>query len=544
MLSWLSKLTDKPHHPMSSREKAEAILDELPKINPAETLEEITDWLQSVTDNQHFNVHLRTDVIKLLDESGQPVYAKLLRSYLLSPSLQDFQGMAAWKVMRQFTIELIRGYEACLTAWNNDEDPPEDLTDELALLCTRQLRACTEKLKLELMRYIEIDHATWEHMFHSFRKAELLDYSGLTVYPYRGLGEHTTPKQELMRALAIFVASPGNLTPEEIEVCSRISARMAGSFDFSKSPDISSEYHIDLENPRAPAPFDDSVIPTHSTRYFSPIRALQQVSSAIQQIEDKRQSEERRFGNEFSPQGKLHVLKHLMLHWGKRFPRRAFERRNISVQMEIASGFFNICYLVPRQDPQPTFGLSAANAEALVKRLSSAAGSGRKPVMMLTSDASLNGVGGNLPKSAEAWAKVGSLCALHARNVPNWWVGVIRRMGKAGESEIHAGIEILNKKSLSVWLRHLETGSDPGAEWDSNTGSFRYSYIPGILVPDSHNSFQEATLILEKGHYGPGKVYEVLIGDTPREIELSSLRVDGEDYEWLDFNWMLASYQK
>ncbi len=546
MFSWL-KRPDKINHPMFSLAEAKSLLAELPKDDHLKALEEITSWLESVTATPGFKVGLRIDLVKLLDETGQPIHAELLKKYLDEPHLQDFQGMRLWQGMHLYTRELSRAYEACMTAGQREMKPYEQ-QEAMPLLSVRLLRAIAEHMKLELMRYLDVGKTTWERMYNCYRRAEEGQYARTMLYAYPGFVIHTSSQHELLRALVLHESSPGNLAPDQIEVAFRISGRMVSFFDLTTKPDVSSEYCVDLAQPEPPKPMDDTIVATPTMRYFSPLRALPRISEIIRQHEHGGMGEERRFGSEFTPKGKLTVLKHLLVYWNKFHPRRAVERRGISVNVGVAHGFRVVGSLVPKIDLNQTTGLSQEEASALTARSKFGLVADSGPAFTLETwtivDVSLNGVGGLIPRASGAWVKVGALVGLKPQNSQTWWVSVIRRLHTDKGGVVHAGIEILGKKSLSVWLRVLGKGAERVSNWETSSGSFKYDYFQAILLPDAQNSYVNATMLLESGSHAEGKVYEIMLGEKSRNIELTQLLAEGEDYELVKFNWLVESYSK
>lgn len=533
---------------MSSVAEAKKLLAELPKDNALKALEEVASWLTSITDTPDFRAEVRTSLIMLLDETGQPFHSELLKSYLAAPHLQDFQGMHLWQEMHKFAKELARACEECIAAYLREETKPYELQEKLPLLCVRLLRAAAEQMKLELMRYIDVEHTVWERMFHCYSLAETSQYADTMLFAYPGYAIHTSPKHEFVRALVHYESSPATLAPDQIEVSFRIAGRMVSHFDLATAPDANSEYCIDLAQPHAPRVLNDAVIPTPTMRYFSALRALPKVNEIIRQHDHSSIGEERRFGSEFTPQGKLTVLKHLQVYWDMNHPHRQMERRGISSNIEVVHSFRIISKLVTHVDLDQVAGLSEADATALNARSKlTILGEGKveyKSEIWTVVDMSIGGLGGMIPKTAGAWVKIGDLCGIKAHNAQNWWIGVIRRLHTDHQGILHVGIEIIAKKSLSVWLRVLGKGVERVSNWETSSGSFQYDYYPSILLPDAHNSYQNATLLLESGSYVPGKIYEVMLGEKSREIELTGLLAEGEDYEWVSFRWLIASSER
>jgi len=87
----------KPDHPMFDAKEARRLLAELPKDDPFRELEEIASWLDTVKGAQGFRPEVRAEIIMLLDETGQSLYAELLQLYLGTPHLQDFKGKHLWQ---------------------------------------------------------------------------------------------------------------------------------------------------------------------------------------------------------------------------------------------------------------------------------------------------------------------------------------------------------------------------------------------------------------------------------------------------------------
>jgi len=115
---------------------------------------------------------------------------------------------------------------------------------------------------------------------------------------------------------------------------------------------------------------------------------------------------------------------------------------------------------------------------------------------------------------------------------------MVRRLKTDPNGIVHAGVEILAKKPLSVWLRTLGKGAEKASNWESSSGSFEYDYLPTILLPDAHNSYVNATMLMESGSFVLGSIYQMMMGEKSREIKLTSLLAEGEDYEQVSFEWL------
>ena len=80
------------------------------------------------------------------------------------------------------------------------------------------------------------------------------------------------------------------------------------------------------------------------------------------------------------------------------------------------------------------------------------------------------------------------------------------------------------------------------SNWETSSSSFEYDYLPAILLPDASNSYANATMLMETGSYVPETLYEVMLGEKSRDIKLTELLAEGEDYEQIGFRWLNAAH--
>lgn len=540
MFSWLES---KPDHPMFNADEARRLLAELPQEQPLKALDEVGVWLDSFKDTPGFLLDNRIAVATLLDEAGQPLHAELLRQYLAAPHLQDFQGMRLWQAMHGFARAMAETYALCLAEYAGDKKPSVQTKERLPVLCVRLLRCLAEQMKLELLRYVDVEQGVWDGLYQHYRFAEDNGFADTMVIAYAGQVIHTSPRRELLRALALHLSSPETLAPDQIEVSFRIAARMVSLFEFSREPGADRPWFIDLAHPLAPGHAGHEPQVSPEMRFFGLARAIPRLEEIIHQNEQRELEKERRFGSEFTPDGKLTVLKHLRLYWGETQLHRLQERRGISTGIEVVHGFDTVGKLVARIELDQVVGFSEDEVSMLKKR----AGVGLADVeQSYTSeswqaqDMSTAGLGALMPQSAGGWVRIGMVCGLKARNAGLWWVGMIRRLKTDKQNKVHVGIEILTKKPLAVWLRVLGRGAEKVSNWETSSGSFAYDYLQAILLPDARNSYINATMLIPAGTFAADAIFEAMMGEKSRNIKLTELLDEGDDYERVGFEWLGA----
>lgn len=529
----------KPDHPLYDLDEARRLLGELPDNEPHKALEEITFWLESIKDAAGFTPDLRTATIMLLDEAGQPRQTELLQRYLEAPHLRDFQGLHQWQGVHAFAQALSAAYNASITEYQHTKKKTNGLMARMPLVCVRQLQAVSARMKLELMRYSTVDSAAWEMLCTAYTFAESEQCSTSMVLAYPGHVIHTSPQRELLHALVLSISSPDTLAADQIEVSFRIAGRLTSFFDLSAATDGNCPYQFDLAAHAPPHRTEKDQQASPSVRFFGAARALPALKKIVDQNENDPIWQERRFGSEFTPAGKLTVLKHLMTYWAAEPPQRHMVRRDIHATIEVTHSFRVISQLVPHIDAGHE---TEQDADAAKKRdaidLVAADDIHYSTEVWNIADMSAAGLGATLNGSDGAWIKIGDLCALKPQNGELWWVGMIRRLHTDDAGKVHVGIEILAKKPVSVWIRVLGKGAERVSNWESSSGSFSYDYLPVILLPDEHNSYLHATLLMESGKFVVDTQHQLMMGERSRDIKLKQLLAEGEDFEQVGFEWL------
>ncbi len=533
---------EKPDHPMYDLDEARRLLSELPQDEPRKALDDVTFWLDSIKDAAGFSPGLRAAIVMLVDETMLPLCTEQLRQYLEAPHLQDFQGLHLWQGIHAYAKALAEAYGANVREYRQAEKKPAELREQMPLVCVRQMHAAAEQMKLELMRYVDVEPSVWQLLGDCQRFAEAEQIAESMVIAYPGHVIHTSAQRELLRALVLYTSSPGTLAADQIEVAYRIAGRMVSFFELKTAPAADCPYRFDLAAHAPPRSTEEGAPATADTRWFGAVRAQPAVEKIIDQNESDPVWQERRFGSEFTPGGKLTVLKHLRTYWAQQPPHRHLERRGISVAIDVVHGFRVVSQLVTRIDLDTRTSLDndeeAAARERAKIRLAATEEVKYTTETWAVSDASADGIGATLTRNVGAWVKIGDLCGLKPQNGPLWWVAAIRRVHTDDKGMVHVGLDVLAKKPLSVWLRALGKGAEKASNWETSSGSFEYTYLPAILLPDAQNTYQHATMLMESGSYVNGNIYQAMMGDKSRDIKLTSLIAEGEDYEQVGFEWL------
>jgi hypothetical protein len=541
MLKWLTEIGKKADHPMYNVEEARRLLRDLP-ADPSKALEELSSWLESVAAAEGYAPAQRIGVVKLLDETAQERAPVVLGQFLHPAQLKEFDRLGLWQALVGFWEHLCTAYRRCL---QDIARPAEAAGDhpEGALLLARALRALASETKVLHLRYLPVPPRIWTALAELYALSEQARVEEAVSKAYAADAAPTTPRREFLKALMLEAACPQSEPPAAVELCSRIIARFASGFILQREPAPGCHFCFDLAHPGPPVRHSPKIAARDSLRYFGAGKAAAALQDALDHYTAHPDEADRRFGEEYSAGDKTMAMKHLLRHWGESAPRRRGPRVAIEARARIAHGFESVAELVTRIDFS---GMAQMTPEQRLK-VKQQTGIALQPQDVTAAitqwterDASAWGLGVDIPREDEPWASVGTLLAVQPSEQGSWWVGAIRRMYRDPQGRLHAGIEILAKKPLSVYLRGVGKEAERADNWQSSSGSFRFTYLNAIILGEGASGATRRELLLKRDGFAPGVLYEVMIGERSPYVRLEELLERGADYDRVRVSWLEA----
>lgn len=543
-LDWLKDLAGKPDHPMTDAQEAARLLADLPRDEPEAALREVNSWLESVTAAAGYRTARRLEVIEALEEAGRPLQQKLLADYLHAPATREFRATRTWTAVHDFWTRLTAAYDRCVTDVRADPRAAGELHDGLAQILARAIRAAGTDLRVTLLRYQPVAEDVWRELYALYRLAIDHKATDTPLIAYRGERQRTSPRLELVKALMLDVAYPESMSPHHIELAYRVASLLAPGFVVSRHPEPLAPFAADLGQPLPPHRGADAVTDAPLLLHFGAGNALEKLQALLADAEAPRPEREPPFGRDFSPADEVTVIRHLLAYWGADPPHRVHARIHAEAPLEVLHGYRSVCAAVTRADYS---GMAELSDELKVRF-------GKRDALELTEekveltpetwqqeDLSVGGVGTVIPPAAGGWAGIGRLCAVKAPDGPHWMAGVIRRLATDGKGRLHAGIELLAKDPLAVWLRVMGSAATGVSNWATTSGSFEIDYVEAIMLSDRRDSIRDCDAAMPAGTYAPGKLMELMLGDGSRQIVLTGLLESGKDFERVRFEWSSAA---
>lgn len=538
MLDWLKGFGGKPDHPMRDAEAAKELIASLPQGVSLENLEQLSHWTGSVTETPGFACNDRLAVMCLLDQAGAAHAEPLFNRFFAKIHAQDRTTRKIWDELCEYWGRLSAGYARCVADFEHGEKGAKSVEGQMPLALARSLRAASVHFKLRYLRYLGVEAKAWAPLYHLHAFAELKQFDHVPVVAY-AREVHTTALAELQKILLLYLAAPHEFPPGQLELAFRILGRFAISAEWSSVPQDACNFVIDMGGSGPPSQVRAKDAASTNRRFLGGGQALVKLDELRVLCEKNMLSEEMRFGQQYSPAQIITVIKHLVICLGAQPPQRRYERTKAAARLSVLHGLKPISQRVTKIELGSGISLGedmdvkakTANIMKLVaEELEST------PETWTQTDRSEWGLGAEIPPELGKWAEPGKLCGIQPHGEKNWWVGIIRRMDAA--RGLRCGIRIFSKRPVSVWLRVLGAGEHLAANWESSTGSFDFTYLRAVMLPDAMKSHDHPVMILESASYVPGQMCEVMMGEQSRHIRLVEFLEEGEDYMRAAFEWL------
>ena len=480
----------RPDHPLADPKEAKRILEALPPQD-LKALEELSQWLESVSSAEGFKPADRLQLIGSLDDLALARARKVSRDYFAATRPSRYQENLMWTRLHEY-------WRQAGLAWGRAVEVAVQAKDmkSLPLLACRALRALGQQLKWQHMRYGPIDAAVWGAINKLYLAAEERKLAEAKV----PVGAETSARLEFLKSAMFSASSPDGLLPTQIELAERVVADQAAAFLLTNAPAREHLFWTDLQQAIAPQRAVKAMPATPGLRGIGPGAAMSSIESLAAKIRQTRQvPSSMNLGATYDYEVVLEVLDHLALHWAHEPPERRHARHPVKSRLTVANGFKGAI------DCLGGLNFDKQSGEAWI-----------------VENVSAGGFGAVVPQVKGDWLRVGALLALQPDGGTNWVVGVVRRVNKVTNQEARVGIETVSRApqvlefGLGALGRHT-----------------------GILLPSAVLGSGEVSVALPANVYSRGLNLEADFGGRQHMYMPASGAERGEDYELLRFREMV-----
>jgi hypothetical protein len=502
MLGFFSNKSD---HPLADFKSAQQLLDDLPKTDPVQVLDEIGHWIEALFDPENaFRLDHQFAVLRMLDEAALPYLRKIINSYFAVVAPASFQENRFWAAMNGYYTFTESAYVQLANGLQDGEKGSSGIRSQTALICARGIYAAYGRMECAAVKYAQIDSQLWAHLAAFYALAEA-EHCQDEMFPlYSGMKVNTSVQHLLASVLMWYSVGVGAFKPLDLHIAKCLMIYMCQSFLVSDHAEADSQFVFDLEKSAAPVRVTDegAMYPT-STRFVSIGGAPQHLDNLIKTLAKNLVPEELNFGVAYSAEMMTDVVRRLAGFCQSTSPMRRHPRRKINIGVNVLNGFFKVI-------EKTNTGLSIGDASSESWNVEDMSATGMRCV---------------LPPGHGAGVKIGTLIGLQPEKAEHWGVGVVRRLRRDEKNNLHIGVRILANKVLNVVVNDTEGGSaDP-----EHTA---------LLLDRTDEQGSESWMLMKADTFSINRSPTMKLGDQSYLLMPLALVEKGEDFDLVRYRKM------
>lgn len=429
MLGLFGKKSD---HPLADLKSAQQVLEELPKNDAQNTVHELIGWIESIVElADDFRLDHELAVLRMFDDAAQPHLRKLLRDYFSAQPVSKFQENRLWTLLNGYYMHCELAYRDVLMRYRSGGRGASSIRSDLPLVGVRGISALAGRLKMAAARYALVEPELWHHLADFFGHAEKDGYHKDAVALYAGVPGNTSVAQEFAILMAWYGVSAGVLSPLQEHISERLIAYAGKGLREEDQYGGDAVFVFDLAQPTPPmrVASDSTVHP--ALRFVAVVEALPQLHELLRTLnKDIVPDDIYLCGANYEAELLRDVLRRLIDNLTLPLPTRRNPRRNINVNLKVANGFFKML-------EQTDVGLNFSQDEGENWEVE---------------DISVTGFRSVLPSNRADGIKIGSLVGSKPENVPHWGAGIVRRLSRDENNNLHVGVEVISTQIIGISL--------------------------------------------------------------------------------------------
>lgn len=507
MLDWIKG--GKSDHPMADLKRARELIAALPSGNSLRALEEMTAWLDSISETPDLQLRSRLEAVDLIDRSAKNHQFKLAPEYLEAPRLQKFYESRLWNTSFGFWKALGQGYLQCIDQYQKGDSGSAAHSADLPMVIGRATRTLTLQIKWTLLRYGLIEARIWRDLGRAYQFAESQGLATRRAQIYPGRHGESTVQEELLKALVLVTSAPDGLAPVSVHIAERAVAHFARLFVLQQTPGTGCSFSFDLALDQPPARVTARAGAASTVRFFGAGLAAEHLRALARVIREKDGiPADVNLGGQFDKRTVAPVLKHLELYWGGNVPERSAQRRDIATRVTVVPGYADALSWVQAVADETSLEFSdPQSAESWI-----------------VFNASDGGYGTVVPRTKGDWLHVGGLVGLRAETSNMCRIGIVRRMTRDKYDQRRVGIQVLDAAALPVALSR----SLPSAEAARPAET-------AMLLSSRSDQQGEVALLLRGGTFAPARPLHMVLAEDAYALEPVELIEAGEDFDWVRY---------
>ena len=478
---------------MADIKSAQLFLHDLPKNDALKALHELTRWIESVREHQDFRLDQQLEVLRLLDETARPYERKLTRDYFADKSLTRFHENRLWVALNDFFLQIAQAYLNVQVRYSKGDKGSVAIQSSLPLIAARCISALAGRLKCAAARYALPDQTIWGSLAELYSYAEVQKYLDQPVTLYAGLGVSTSVRYEFASLLMWYASGASTLKPLQVHLAERLTSHFCRSFAISVQKEPGSVFCFDLEHPAPPMRLNADPQLQPGMRFLGAGAVQPHIQALLGIVKKGVVPETINLGGVFDADAVREVVRHLSVFWGSDLPTRRAARHKVLVKLHVAIGFFGV--------------LEKAGAD-----LDPATDTSEQ---WTVEDISISGMRCVLPSARVSDAAIGSLIGTRPERGGHWGAGIVRRLIRDKQNNLHVGIELLGNHVSGVSVREHGVSGEQRA----------------VLLNNANDDSGEVTLLMNAAAFSENSSLHVKLSDKNYLLMPLALLEKGVDYD-------------
>ena len=429
----LGLFSNKSDHPLANLKSAKQLLDALPKTDAVQVLQEVGHWIEALFDPENeFRVDHQFNILRMLDDAAHPHLRKISQQYFAVIPPNEFQENRLWGAMNEYLTFCELGYWQLLSSVRNGAKGSSALKSDMPLIIARGLYALFRRLECVKIRYTQIDAPCWIRLADFYDYAEGIQCQDETLQVYAGgTNANITIKRLFSSVLAWHSMAVGTFKPLDLHIAKRLITHISKTYSVHEQFQTGCLFVFDLAKPGSPMRIlvNDAQYP-RSARLINIQTPPRYIDNLLKTLDKNLIPEEFNLEVTYGAEQVSDVLRRLAVYYQESMPVRRHPRREVQMSVQAVNGFLPIL----------------EQAEAGLNLL----GSGSQ--VCAVEDISTGGLRFVLPANQSNTVKIGTLVGLKAENTPHSGVGIVRRLRRDAQGNLHVGVRILASKAEVVLL--------------------------------------------------------------------------------------------
>ena len=493
----------KSDHPLAEIKSAQALLDDIPKNDSFKALQEISDWVEVIREQaDDFRLDHQWAVLRLYDQAAQIHLRKLLHDYFAPQPPSQFQENRLWTLLDGFYTRSDLCHFDVLKRYRAGAKGAALIKEDIPLLCARGIHAIAGELKLAAARYAMVDPALWRRLADYYLLAEENDglNTPLTLY----VGTNTSVVQSFAVLVLWYGSSVGSLSPLQEHISERLFSALGAGITVSGTYDGAGLFAFDLAQPTPPMRATAGATIHPALRFVAADGLTQQLADLLRTMDKGILPGALNFyGAKYEVEQVRDVAQRLLQSLTLPLPTRRNPRRKIKVNLKIANGFSK---MLEHSDVGLSFG-------------------DEKNEVWEIEDISATGFRSVIPVTRANAIRIGLLLGSQPEGVSHWGAGVVRRLSRDLEGNLHIGIELLSPHFVGVPLRDYANPDGAAVQI-------------GMYLNRPNDSSGEAWLLMKHDAFVITRSLKMELGGKEYLLLPLALVEQGEDYDLARYRMM------